>query len=451
MMLRWLPGILLGAVLLAAWPVAAQDSPEARLRLLGEACLRYADAHGGRLPASLKELYYQAYVNDLALFSLPGGQPVLDRARLDEQSGYALARGAAASGGALPVLAERPRPGATAVPCYFTDRSVRPIPAASVQAPAPTASEAPRTAGEVPPLSTTPPAKPGDGLVAMERWGARRVEVEEGTAFSEQLLQALASAQGVPINNVGPGTVADQLGLLAGDLLIGVAGRPLSSQRDLAQTLAAMANNTPLPMAVVRAQALRLYTVNSQALPQTARDTLARTDSGGKPPAAPATGGAIPWPDVALWARALALLRSQAMVYGSQEEGDANFRERVDKAHLPDGSLAELRYWLADGKWRMSRALFKSEAGRQDWLLAEFNDDGVLWAVHHGQSEAGFWRASLHDNDLNGQPETFSVDSNGDGTLDHSGTDTNGDGRVERVAGPPADQPQSEDLPMMKP
>lgn len=433
-------GLWSSGVALACLPLAAQTDRQERLRALGEACLRYADAHGGRLPASLRDLYYEAYVNDLAVFGVPGSaQTVVSRDRIDEQSGYALTPGAVRGAGAMPVVAERPAGGGAEVQCFFGDRTIRAVAAAAVF---------PQQTGQGKEIAPQPPPAPtpkgAEVFTQMERWGARRIEVEEGTPFSEQLLRALAPAQGIRIEAAAEGTVAALLGLQVGDLLVGMEGRPLSSQRDLANVLASVPENAPVLLTVVRNGALRVYRVGSGTLPRTAREVLAKADAGkdggGKAAPTPTSVAgqeatpAVPWPDVGLWDRALRGLRSQVMIYDSKEGGQANFRERTDKGHLPDGSLVEFRYWLADNKWRMSRALFKSDAGRQDWLMVEFNDDGAMWAVHHGLDEAGNWRESLHDNDLNGRPEAFSVDVNGDGKTDFFGTDTDGDGRVDQVA-----------------
>lgn len=133
------------------------------------------------------------------------------------------------------------------------------------------------------------------------------------------------------------------------------------------------------------------------------------------------------------------------MVYDSSETGTEAFRERTDKVHLDDGSLAEFRYWLAEGQWRMSRALFKSDAGQQDWLLVEFNDTGQMIAVHHNQTAGGDWRESLNDNDLDGRSEMLSVDVDGDGLPDFAGYDTNGDGLVDRAELLPGAAPRFQD------
>lgn len=450
------------SVLLCALPVMlqAQNERESHLRQLGEACLRYADDRGGRLPGSLRALYYEAYLNDLSAFAVPGsGQAVLDREGIDEQSGYALtpSRG---TGGAIPVVAEKPTTGGSgqSVACFFSDHTIRQVllqRAGTTPATAPPGlSSLPTTGapsvapGPLPtpaavPAPSLPPASPSlDPWEPVRRWGATSVDMVDGGPFPAQLLLALSSAQGIRIAAVEPGTVAALLGLLPGDLLVGAAGKPLSSQRDLAEALAAVPPQTPVLIAAVRDRVVRIYPVSSGSLPGAARQALTKTEGTTQTPTAPeimpteapaSLPASIPWPSLALWSRAVNALRSPVTVYDSRETVTEAFRERTDKAHLDDGSLAEYRYWLAEGQWRMSRALFKSDAGQQDWLLVEFNDAGQMVAVHHNQTAGGDWRESLNDNDLDGRPEMLSVDVDGDGLPDFAGYDTNGDGLVDRT------------------
>jgi len=62
-----------------------------QLKKLGEACLMYMQDHNGQMPPSLSTLFYQAYVNDLNLFSSPS-KPIgiLERSEIDEKSDYVL-------------------------------------------------------------------------------------------------------------------------------------------------------------------------------------------------------------------------------------------------------------------------------------------------------------------------------------------------------------------------
>lgn len=438
---RWVAWNAL-VLVLAAGLAQAQVSPDARLRELGEACLRYAADHGGQAPGSLRDLYYQAYVNDLAAFAVPGaGEEVTDRALTDQQSGYALAP-PMPWGGPVPVVAQKPVAGdeGAAVACFFSDGTVRHVSPNEVTG-GPSAPPAPSDLfPDMPPVDAQPwgppvtdeppvwgPEPAADPWEPVRRWGADRVEMADGGPFPAELLLALAEARGIPIASTAPGTVADLLGLQEGDLLVGAGGRPLSSQRDLANVLAETPAQSPLGMAAVRAGVLRVYTVNCGELPQTARQSLARAD--GAPPTPTPAG--VQWPDVALWSRAAAALNAQVMVYDSQESATREFRERTDKGHLDDGSLAEYRYWWTGGQWRMSQLLLKSEAGKQDWLEIEFSDNGEMVGVHHGQDEAGRWRESLYDNDLDGRPESFAVDRDGDGIPDDFGQDADGDGVVD--------------------
>jgi len=62
-----------------------------RLKALGQACLEYMQDHDGQMPPNLSTLYYQAYVDDLSLFTSPS-KPIgiLKRSEIDEKSDYVL-------------------------------------------------------------------------------------------------------------------------------------------------------------------------------------------------------------------------------------------------------------------------------------------------------------------------------------------------------------------------
>ncbi len=62
-----------------------------RLKGLGQACLEYMQDHDGQMPPNLSTLYYQAYVNDLSLFSSPSKpSTIFERSEIDEKSDYVL-------------------------------------------------------------------------------------------------------------------------------------------------------------------------------------------------------------------------------------------------------------------------------------------------------------------------------------------------------------------------
>ncbi|MGD2030184.1 MAG: hypothetical protein PVG86_09635, partial [Desulfobacterales bacterium] len=62
-----------------------------RLKKLGQVCLKYMKDHNGQMPPTLSELYNQAYIKDLSLFSSPS-KPIgiLERSEIDEKSDYVL-------------------------------------------------------------------------------------------------------------------------------------------------------------------------------------------------------------------------------------------------------------------------------------------------------------------------------------------------------------------------
>jgi len=90
----WTPSLLI-LILLSSAPSPAQESAGedsvAKLKKLGNSCLRYAGHNGGRLPASLAELYYQGYINSLEDFVCPTNpSEIAHRLEIEDKSGYVL-------------------------------------------------------------------------------------------------------------------------------------------------------------------------------------------------------------------------------------------------------------------------------------------------------------------------------------------------------------------------
>ena len=83
--------ILLVSTSLSKAVTIKTDENIEQLKKLGQACLEYMQDHDGRMPPNLSTLYYQAYVDDLSLFSSPS-KPIgiLERSEIDEKSDYVL-------------------------------------------------------------------------------------------------------------------------------------------------------------------------------------------------------------------------------------------------------------------------------------------------------------------------------------------------------------------------
>lgn len=83
--------ILLVSTSLSKAVTIKTDENIEQLKKLGQACLEYMQDHDGQMPPNLSTLYYQAYVDDLRLFSSPS-RPIgiLERREIDEKSDYVL-------------------------------------------------------------------------------------------------------------------------------------------------------------------------------------------------------------------------------------------------------------------------------------------------------------------------------------------------------------------------
>jgi len=93
----------LASVLLAGAISPGQDAAGGnsidKLKKLGNACLLYAQRNGGKMPSSLAELYYKAYINSLEDFVCPANPAeILHRTEIEANSGYILSPGAAGTG-----------------------------------------------------------------------------------------------------------------------------------------------------------------------------------------------------------------------------------------------------------------------------------------------------------------------------------------------------------------
>ena len=62
-----------------------------RLKILGQACLKYMQNHDGQIPPTLSALYNETYIKDLSLFTSPSGSiRTLRPSNIDEMSDYVL-------------------------------------------------------------------------------------------------------------------------------------------------------------------------------------------------------------------------------------------------------------------------------------------------------------------------------------------------------------------------
>lgn len=98
-----------------------------RLRNLGEKILKYGERFDGKMPDSLSELYYRAYINDLEDFVCPDNPTeILHQTEIDEKSGYVLSPGAAGSG-IRPIVQDRSpeNHGGRGIYVYYSDGTVQ--------------------------------------------------------------------------------------------------------------------------------------------------------------------------------------------------------------------------------------------------------------------------------------------------------------------------------------
>jgi hypothetical protein len=140
---------------LAAERSDPRDECAARLKTLGRMCLLYAGDNNGRMPPSLAELYYRAYVNDFKAFICPAKPAeILSRGEINDKSGYILSP--AAEHEPRPIVQDRSpdNHGGAGINVFYSDGSVKWHPA---QAQTPAAAAA---SGADKPASVPPESKP---------------------------------------------------------------------------------------------------------------------------------------------------------------------------------------------------------------------------------------------------------------------------------------------------
>lgn len=98
-----------------------------RLKYLGEKCLKYAERFDGKMPDSLSELYYRAYIHDLGDFVCPENPTeILHQTEIDTKSGYVLSPEASGSG-VRPIVQDRSpeNHGGKGIYIYYSDGTVQ--------------------------------------------------------------------------------------------------------------------------------------------------------------------------------------------------------------------------------------------------------------------------------------------------------------------------------------
>ena len=110
-------------------PVNAGQKDECleKLKRLGQMCMLYAQDNNEKMPPSLSELYYRAYITDLDVFACPshlGG--LTQRTEIDVKSSFVMLKEAEGTG-AKPILQERSAAakGREGVYVFFSDGSIR--------------------------------------------------------------------------------------------------------------------------------------------------------------------------------------------------------------------------------------------------------------------------------------------------------------------------------------
>lgn len=105
----------------------AEEPCVQQLKDLGRSCLRYAKKNDGRMPGSLSELYYRAYVNDFESFICPvNSTEILHRTEIDKKSSFVLSPEAPGDG-VIPVVQERSADNhaGKGIYVFYSDGSVR--------------------------------------------------------------------------------------------------------------------------------------------------------------------------------------------------------------------------------------------------------------------------------------------------------------------------------------
>jgi hypothetical protein len=116
--------------LLLYLPLESQDKDEAfvqKLKNLGEKCLKFAERNDGKMPDSLSELYYRAYIHDLEDFVCPENPTeILHQTEIDTKSGYVLSPEASGSG-VRPIVQDRSSEnhGGRGIYIYYSDGTVQ--------------------------------------------------------------------------------------------------------------------------------------------------------------------------------------------------------------------------------------------------------------------------------------------------------------------------------------
>jgi len=185
---------------LAAERSDPRDECAARLKTLGRMCLLYAEDNKGRMPPSLAEVYYRAYVNDLKAFVCPGKPTgILSRSEINDKSGYILS----------PAAGQEPRPivqdrspdnhGGAGMNVFYSDGSVKWQPAQAHTSAAAAASGAEKPASVPPESKPEQPAQPKPE----EQPQPLGVTIIPGSVVAEVTLCLGLDANGAPIQ---PGT-----------------------------------------------------------------------------------------------------------------------------------------------------------------------------------------------------------------------------------------------------
>lgn len=98
-----------------------------KLKRLGQMCMLYAEDNNKKMPPSLSELYYRAYITDLDVFACPSHQGGLSqRTEIDAKSSFVIVKEAEGTG-VKPILKERSAAtkGREGVYVFFSDGSIR--------------------------------------------------------------------------------------------------------------------------------------------------------------------------------------------------------------------------------------------------------------------------------------------------------------------------------------
>jgi hypothetical protein len=119
--------LLLGFLLSSVLQADTNDKCVERLKDLGQSCLRYAGKHNGRMPESLSELYYRAYINDFDAFICPENPTEIEhRTEIDGKAAYILSPEASGTG-VRPIVQDRSADnhGGKGIYVFYSDGSLR--------------------------------------------------------------------------------------------------------------------------------------------------------------------------------------------------------------------------------------------------------------------------------------------------------------------------------------